>query len=101
MKKTLLFLFAFVLAAVNMMAQNETKITWTGADAWTAGEGTLTLTQDPFAVTAKAEGQTPPAINANSNDARVCQRYGKRGYHGREHDADGVRHIEKRYVPFG
>lgn len=48
MKKTLLFLFAFVLAAVNMVAQNEVVIKWAGADAWTAGEGTLALTQAPL-----------------------------------------------------
>lgn len=47
MKKTLLFLFAFVLAAVNMVAQNEVVIKWAGADAWTAGDGTLALTQAP------------------------------------------------------
>lgn len=51
MKKTLLFLFAFVLAAVNMVAQNEVVIKWAGADAWTAGDGTLALTQAPFTVT--------------------------------------------------
>lgn len=72
MKKTLLFLFAFVLAAVNMVAQNEVVIKWAGADAWTAGEGTLALTQDPFTVTlAKAEGSTVPAINGKALDARV------------------------------
>lgn len=52
MKKTLLFLFAFVLAAVNMVAQNEVVIKWAGADAWTAGEAnTLQYVQDPFTVT--------------------------------------------------
>lgn len=73
MKKTLLFLFAFVLAAVNMVAQNEVVIKWAGADAWTAGEAnTLQYVQDPFTVTlAKAEGTTPPAVNASKNDARV------------------------------
>lgn len=72
MKKTLLFLFAFVLAAVNMVAQNEVVIKWAGADAWTAGEGTLALTQAPFTVTlAKAEATSAPIINGKSNDARV------------------------------
>lgn len=73
MKKTLLFLFAFVLAAVNMMAQNEVVIKWAGADAWTAGEAnTLQYVQDPFTVTlAKAEGTTDPVVNADKNDARV------------------------------
>lgn len=73
MKKTLLFLFAFVLAAVNMVAQNEVVIKWAGADAWTAGEAnTLQYVQDPFTVTlAKAEGTTAPAVNADKNDARV------------------------------
>lgn len=72
MKKTLLFLFAFVLAAVNMVAQNEVVIKWAGADAWTAGDGTLALTQAPFTVTlAKAEGATAPAVNTKDNDARV------------------------------
>ena len=73
MKKTLLFLFAFVLAAVNMVAQNEVVIKWAGADAWTAGEAnTLQYVQDPFTVTlAKAEGKTAPAVNADKNDARV------------------------------
>lgn len=73
MKKTLLFLFAFVLAAVNMVAQNEVVIKWAGADAWTAGEAnTLQYVQDPFTVTlAKAEGTTAPAVNASKNDARV------------------------------
>lgn len=72
MKKTLLFLFAFVLAAVNMVAQNEVVIKWAGADAWTAGEGTLALTQAPFTVTlAKAEATNAPIINGKSNDARV------------------------------
>lgn len=72
MKKTLLFLFAFVLAAVNMVAQNEVVIKWAGADAWTAGDGTLALTQAPFTVTlAKAEATNAPIINGKSNDARV------------------------------
>lgn len=72
MKKTLLFLFAFVLAAVNMVAQNEVVIKWAGADAWTAGDGTLALTQAPFTVTlAKAEATHAPIINGKSNDARV------------------------------
>ena len=73
MKKTLLFLFAFVLAAVNMVAQNEVVIKWAGADAWTAGEAnTLQYVQAPFTVTlAKAEGKTAPAVNADKNDARV------------------------------
>ena len=72
MKKTLLFLFAFVLAAVNMVAQNEVVIKWAGADAWTAGDGTLALTQAPFTVTlAKAEASNAPIINGKSNDARV------------------------------
>lgn len=72
MKKTLLFLFAFVLAAVNMVAQNEVVIKWAGADAWTAGDGTLALTQAPFTVTlAKAEATNAPIINDKSNDARV------------------------------
>ena len=73
MKKTLLFLFAFVLAAVNMVAQNEVVIKWAGADAWTAGEAnTLQYVQDPFTVTlAKAEGTTDPVVNADKNDARV------------------------------
>lgn len=72
MKKTLLFLFAFVLAAVNMVAQNEVVIKWAGADAWTAGEGTLALTQAPFTVTlAKAEATNAPIINGKLNDARV------------------------------
>lgn len=72
MKKTLLFLFAFVLAAVNMVAQNEVVIKWAGADAWTAGEGTLALTQVPFTVTlAKAEATNAPIINGKLNDARV------------------------------
>lgn len=72
MKKTLLFLFAFVLAAVNMVAQNEVVIKWAGADAWTAGDGTLALTQAPFTVTlAKAEASNAPIINDKSNDARV------------------------------
>lgn len=72
MKKTLLFLFAFVLAAVNMVAQNEVVIKWAGADAWTAGEGTLALTQAPFTVTlAKAEATNAPIINGKSNDACV------------------------------
>lgn len=73
MKKTLLFLFAFVLAAVNMVAQNEVVIKRAGADAWTAGEAnTLQYVQDPFTVTlAKAEGTTAPAVNADKNDARV------------------------------
>ncbi len=73
MKKTLLFLFAFVLAAVNMVAQNEVVIKWAGADAWTAGEAnTLQYVQDPFTVTlAKAEGATAPAVNTKDNDARV------------------------------
>lgn len=72
MKKTLLFLFAFVLAAVNMVAQNEVVIKWAGADAWTAGDGTLALTQAPFTVTlAKAEATSAPIINGKSNDARV------------------------------
>lgn len=48
MKKTLLFLFAFVLAAVNMVAQNEVVIKWAGADAWTAGEAnTLHMYRTP------------------------------------------------------
>lgn len=73
MKKTLLFLFAFVLAAVNMVAQNEVVIKWAGADAWTADEAnTLQYVQDPFTVTlAKAEGTTDPVVNADKNDARV------------------------------
>lgn len=73
MKKTLLFLFAFVLAAVNMVAQNKVVIKWAGADAWTAGEAnTLQYVQDPFTVTlAKAEGTTDPVVNADKNDARV------------------------------
>lgn len=73
MKKTLLFLFAFVLAAVNMVAQNEVVIKRAGADAWTAGEAnTLQYVQDPFTVTlAKAEGTTDPVVNADKNDARV------------------------------
>lgn len=73
MKKTLLFLFAFVLAAVNMVAQNEVVIKWAGADAWTAGEAnTLQYVQAPFTVTlAKAEGTTDPVVNADKNDARV------------------------------
>lgn len=72
MKKTLLFLFAFVLAAVNMVAQNEVVIKWAGADAWTAGDGTLALTKAPFTVTlAKAEASNAPTINGNLNDARV------------------------------
>lgn len=72
MKKTLLFLFAFVLAAVNMVAQNEVVIKWAGADAWTTGDGTLALTQAPFTVTlAKAEATNAPIINGKSNDARV------------------------------
>lgn len=72
MKKTLLFLFAFVLAAVNMVAQNEVVIKWAGADAWTAGDGTLALTQAPFTVTlVKAEATNAPIINGKSNDARV------------------------------
>lgn len=72
MKKTLLFLFAFVLAAVNMVAQNEVVIKWAGADAWTAGDGTMALTQAPFTVTlAKAEATNAPIINGKSNDARV------------------------------
>lgn len=72
MMKTLLFLFAFVLAAVNMVAQNEVVIKWAGADAWTAGDGTLALTQAPFTVTlAKAEATNAPIINGKSNDARV------------------------------
>lgn len=72
MKKTLLFLFAFVLAAVNMVAQNEVVIKWAGADAWTASDGTLALTQAPFTVTlAKAEATNAPIINGKSNDARV------------------------------
>lgn len=72
MKKTLLFLFAFVLAAVNMVAQNEVVIKWAGADAWIAGDGTLALTQAPFTVTlAKAEASNAPIINDKSNDARV------------------------------
>lgn len=73
MKKTLLFLFAFVLAAVNMVAQNEVVIKWAGADAWTAGEAnTLQYVQDPFTVTlAKAEGTTDPVVYADKNDARV------------------------------
>lgn len=72
MKKTLLFLFAFVLAAVNMVAQNEVVIKWAGADAWTVGDGTLALTQAPFTVTlAKAEATNAPIINGKSNDARV------------------------------
>lgn len=73
MKKTLLFLFAFVLAVVNMVAQNEVVIKWAGADAWTAGEAnTLQYVQDPFTVTlAKAEGTTDPVVNADKNDARV------------------------------
>lgn len=73
MKKTLLFLFAFVLAAVNMVAQNEVVIKWAGADAWTAGEAnTMQYVQDSFTVTlAKAEGTTAPAVNASKNDARV------------------------------
>lgn len=72
MKKTLLFLFAFVLAAVNMVAQNEVVIKWAGADAWIAGDGTLALTQAPFTVTlAKAEATNAPIINGKSNDARV------------------------------
>lgn len=72
MKKTLLFLFAFVLVAVNMVAQNEVVIKWAGADAWTAGDGTLALTQAPFTVTlAKAEATNAPIINGKSNDARV------------------------------
>lgn len=72
MKKTLLFLFAFVLAAVNIVAQNEVVIKWAGADAWTAGDGTLALTQAPFTVTlAKAEATNAPIINGKSNDARV------------------------------
>lgn len=73
MKKTLLFLFAFVLAAVNMVAQNEVVIKWAGADAWTTGEAnTLQYVQDPFTVTlAKAEGTTDPVVNADKNDARV------------------------------
>ncbi len=73
MKKTLLFLFAFVLAAVNMVAQNEVVIKWAGADAWTAGEAnTLQYVQDPFTVTlAKAEATNAPIINGKSNDARV------------------------------
>lgn len=72
MKKTLLFLFAFVLAAVNMVAQNEVVIKWAGADAWTAGDGTLALTQAPFTVTlAKAEATNAPIINGKSNDALV------------------------------
>lgn len=72
MKKTLLFLFAFVLAAVNMVAQNEVVIKWAGADAWTAGDGTLALTQAPFTVTlAKAEATNAPIINGKLNDARV------------------------------
>lgn len=73
MKKTLLFLFAFVLAAVNMVAKNEVVIKWAGADAWTAGEAnTLQYVQDPFTVTlAKAEGTTDPVVNADKNDARV------------------------------
>lgn len=63
MKKTLLFLFAFVLAAVNMVAQNEVVIKWAGADVWTAGDGTLALTQAPFTVTlAKAEATNAPII---------------------------------------
>lgn len=72
MKKTLLFLFAFVLAAVNMVAQNEVVIKWAGADAWIAGDGTLALTQAPFTVTlAKAEASNAPIINDKLNDARV------------------------------
>lgn len=73
MKKTLLFLFAFVLAAVNMVAQNEVVIKWAGADAWTAGEAnTLQYVQAPFTVTlAKAEGTTDPVVYADKNDARV------------------------------
>lgn len=65
-------MFAFVLAAVNMVAQNEVVIKWAGADAWTAGDGTLALTQAPFTVTlAKAEATNAPIINGKSNDARV------------------------------
>lgn len=72
MKKTLLFLFAFVLAAVNMVAQNEVVIKWAGADAWTCQANTLQYVQDPFTVTlAKAEGTTDPVVNADKNDARV------------------------------
>ncbi len=99
MKKTLLFLFAFVLAAVNMVAQNEVVIKWAGADAWTAGEAnTLQYVQDPFTVTlAKAEGTTDPVVNADKKRCtRLCQRYGKRGYYGRKYDASGIRCFGKR-----
>lgn len=60
MKKTLLFLFTFMLALVNVFAQ-ETTLTWTAGE-WNG----LTLTKDGYTITLdKAQASTAPKVNGD------------------------------------
>lgn len=60
MKKTLLFLFTFMLALVNVFAQ-ETTLTWTTGD-WNG----LTLTKDGYTITLdKAQASNDPVVRTD------------------------------------
>ncbi len=71
MKKCLLFMFAFVVAAISAFAGDVT-VTWSASSDWKNEGGALSYTQDTYTILLeKAGGKSNPAINGNSNDARV------------------------------
>ena len=69
MKKTLLFMFAFMAFVTSALAE-DTTVQWTANTDWT--ETPLSYTQAPYTITMdQADGKTAPAVNASKNDARA------------------------------
>lgn len=69
MKKTLLFMFAFMAFVTSALAE-DTTVQWTANTDWT--ETPLSYTQAPYTITMdQADGITAPAVNASKNDARA------------------------------
>lgn len=71
MKKCLLFMFAFMVAAISAFAGDVT-VAWNASGDWKDNGGALSYSQDTYTILLeKAGGTTPPAVNAKTNDARV------------------------------
>ena len=73
MKKTLLFLVAFVAMSLSALA-DEVTITWSASTDWTldTDSKTATYTQDGYTIYMEiGEGSTTPTVNASQNDARA------------------------------
>lgn len=72
MKKILLLMFALVAVVASAFA-DDTTIAWSASTDWTTGDNEISYVQSPYTVTITKgeESQTPPSVNAKSNDARA------------------------------